>query len=65
MFLVVFGDIHIDNLQNIFRYATMDTIKNNEKNIRKTTKKIIYKIFQQISIFNWVLIKSIISNLLK
>ena len=31
MFLVVFGDIHIDNLQNILLDATMDTIKNNEK----------------------------------
>ena len=24
MFLVILGDIHIDNLQNIFPYATMN-----------------------------------------
>lgn len=38
MFLVVFGDIYIDNLQNIFLYAIMDTLKSNEKIFVKQQK---------------------------
>jgi hypothetical protein len=36
MFIAVFGDIHIDDLQNLFPYAIMDITKSNEKNTRKT-----------------------------
>jgi hypothetical protein len=32
MFSVVFGDIHIDDLQNIFSYDIMDITKSNGKN---------------------------------
>jgi len=41
MFLVVFGDIHKDDLQSIFPYAIMDISKFNEKNTHKTTEKIV------------------------
>jgi hypothetical protein len=38
MFLVVFGDIYIDNLQNIFHYTTMDITNCNEKLFEKQQK---------------------------
>jgi hypothetical protein len=38
MFLVVFGDIHIDDLQNIFSYATMDITMIKEKLFEKQQK---------------------------
>jgi hypothetical protein len=38
MLLVVFGDIYIDDLQNIFPDVTMDITKCNDKFIRKAIK---------------------------
>ena len=41
MFLVVFGDIHIDDLQNIFSYATMGISQRSKKNYSKKQQKIV------------------------
>ena len=44
MFFVILGDIHTDNLQNIFPYATMNITKNKEKLFEKHSKNYLGKI---------------------
>jgi len=47
MFLVVFGDIHKDDLQSIFPYAIMDITKFNEKILIKQRKKLFREYFNK------------------
>jgi len=46
-FLVIFGDIHKDDLQSIFPYAIMDITKFNEKIFVKQRKKLFREYFNK------------------